>query len=292
MILLYCILTVSLRFILLTGQMNFAHGAFVGIGAYTSALLVMKLGLNFWIAILLAGLSASLFAFVIGIITLRIKGAYFALAMFGLGAVFELALVRWSGLTGGVAGIINIPVPNSLAIGAFTIDFSGKRPFYYLILLILLVALFIMVRLEKSKLGLIFQSILEADTLSEAVGINPLRYKLLAMLVGCFFAGIAGSFYAHYEQFIGPNSFDMFDLTLWIVLYVMIGGMGSWVGPIVGTTVLLVISELLRSLGTYVPLIYGALLVIIMVFLPDGLIGLWANLKPSLNMITKSRSNN
>jgi branched-chain amino acid transport system permease protein len=277
-ILLYVMYTSSMRFSLLTGQMNFAFASFVGIGSYVTALLILKMGLSFWLCLPLAGLGAALFAFLIDLPALRIKGAYFGLAMFGLTMVVYLVWVNVPQIFGGAAGLYPIPSP-TIHLGSFNYVFHGKVPYYYLALILAAITVFILVRLEKSRLGLTLSGIVEADNVAESIGINLTKYKLLAMCISCFFAGIAGAFFAVFQGQIVPDDFQIFAVTIYVILYIILGGIRSWIGPLIGTTILILVQQGLMSFQEYVPIILGLLFVLIMVFLPEGLIDIPLKIK-------------
>jgi branched-chain amino acid transport system permease protein len=211
------------------------------------------------------------------------------MAMFALAEVIRLIEDKWVTLTGGAIGVKSIPRPEPILLGPIAIEFTSKVSYFYLILVIALVSILIMYRMENSRLGLTFRAIVEADALAQSVGINLLRYKLIAVGVGCFFAGVVGSFYAHYNTYVGPNDFTLMGLTLWIVLYAIVGGVSSWVGPVIGTIVFVGANEALRAYREIVPAIYGGLVVLVMVFLPNGLIEIPRRIWMKLSRLRKQQ---
>jgi branched-chain amino acid transport system permease protein len=273
------ILASSVRLISSAGLLSLAHGGMMAIGAYTSALLVMKLGISSWAALLLAGIAAGLFALLIGYPFVRLKGLYFALTTVFLNEVINLIIAQWKNLTGGSMGIVAIPRPNPIVIpGLLNIDFSSKVDYYYFILILALVILVILYAFEHSRIGLTWFSIGQAPTVAESIGINVARYQVINFAIGCFFAGIAGAFYSHYITALTPTSFNMF-WSIYIVIYMTVGGMGSFLGPIIGAFLLTLLPESASVLKEYQPYVFAGVLILATFFLPDGLISLPARLK-------------
>ena len=268
------ILASSLRLIATSGQLSIAHGGMMAVGAYTSALLVMKLGLSSWAALPLAGLAAAGLALLVGFPFVRIKGIYFAMVTVFLSEMIILTAEHWRSLTGGSSGIINIPQPDPIAIPRLlNIDFASKVDFYYFILALMLVTLLILYAIEHSRIGLTWLSIQQADFLAESVGVNTARFKVLAFCIGCFFAGIAGSFYSQYISVINPRTFGFF-FAIYIVVYVIVGGTGRFSGPIYGAFILTILPEFIRVLKEFQPFIFAGVLMLVIFFLPEGLVGL------------------
>jgi branched-chain amino acid transport system permease protein len=276
------ILASSLRLIYLTGQMSLAHGSMMTIGAYTSTLLVMKLGVSSWVGLLAAGLLASLFGCLIGYPLVRLKGIYFTMVTVFLGQIATLFIQQWADVTGGTNGIFNIPGPDPIAIGnILNIKFVTNSDFYYLILVIMLASLVLLYFIERSRIGLIFRSIQQADSLSESVGINTIWYKVVAFSIGCFFAGITGGFYSQYISTINTNTFG-FLATIYVVIYMIVGGTGSFFGPIIGVIFLGMLPELTRFLKTYQPFLFAGILIVVIFLMPKGLAGIPDMLKSAI----------
>jgi branched-chain amino acid transport system permease protein len=275
MVYLYIILAGGLRMIMTTGQVSFAHAAFWAIGAYSSALLVMRVGLSFWIALPIAGLISAVFGILIGYPCLKLKGPYFFIITLSFGEIARLFFTTWVDVFGGANGIAGIPLPNPLSIPLIGyIKFSPRGVhFYYLILAILLVALFVMYRLERSRFGISCDAIRESDELAAALGISPIRHKVTLFIVACFFAGLAGSFYAHYITYISPDFFTFWE-SMTMLLIVAIGGSGSTSGVILGAFLLTIIPEVGREVKQLEPIIFGGILMIALRFVPGGLWGI------------------
>ena len=249
----------GVRVIMSTGQLTLGHAAYMAVGAYASTLLTMKAGLSFWLAFPLAGLISSLVALLIGYPTLRIKGVYFAIITFAFAEIVRLLIVHWPSLLGGYGGIPNVPPPSPI----FSISFKSRIPFYYLILALCLVTYLVMVRIEKSRIGQIFSSIHESDTLAESIGINIMRYKVTAFCIGCFFAGLSGSFYAHYFNFTSPEFFTIWQ-SIYCLIFVLVGGAGSVLGPLVGSFFMTLVPEFLRVARESEPVVYPTILILVM----------------------------
>jgi branched-chain amino acid transport system permease protein len=263
--------------IMRVGLVSFAHTAFMAIGGYTSALMVMKLGLNSWSGLICALLITSACAYIFGMILLRLKGTYFLIASF---AFAELVILLFSQIQkpfGGAGGLMNIPLPTAIPLlGAGDLVFSTKRSFYYLALVFLLVPLYTIHRVEKSRIGEIWAGIQQSDLLAKSVGINIMAYKTVAFVLGSVLAALGGTFIGHYSSHLSPGQFDAFQLLNYLT-FVMIGGSKKLIGPLIGATLLTLLGEwlaLFRALSLYQSIIYGLVLIIVVLFLPDGLISL------------------
>jgi len=268
------ILAASLRLINLSGQISLAHGGMMTIGAYTSTLLVMKLGLPTWAAILLAGFSAALIAYLVGFPFVRLKGIYFSIVTIFLSEMVVLTAQQWEDLTGGSTGIFGIPRPDPIVIpGILNLDFSSKVHFYYLALVLMLVSLLILFAVERSRIGLTLRAIQQADSLTESVGINATGFKVLAFTIGCFFPGLTGGFYSHYISAISPDAFS-FLFSIYILVYMTVGGDKRFAGPILGASVLTILPEVSRPLKAFMPFLFAAVLIAVIFFVPEGIAGL------------------
>lgn len=264
----------GVRLIMTTGQLTLGHAAYMAVGAYASTLLVMKGGLSFWLALPLAGLMAALVALLIGYPTLRIKGVYFSIITFAFAEIIRLIIVNWPGFLGGSGGIPGIPPPPPV----FSISFTGRIPFYYLILVISGLTYLVMEGIERSRIGKIFSVIHESDTLAESFGINIMKYKMIAFALGCFFAGVSGSVYAHYYNFTSPEFFTIWQ-SVYCLLFVIVGGIGSVLGPVLGAFFMTLVPEILRQTKEYEPVVYAVILILVMFLLPGGLITLPARIR-------------
>jgi branched-chain amino acid transport system permease protein len=271
---LHIILALGLSFVMNTAQVPLCQAAFVGIGAYTSTLLVMRLNFSFWLSLPTAGVLTAILGILVGLPTLRIKGIYFAMATFAFGEIIRLLFIGWVGLFGGANGISSIPSPNPIEIpGLLTLEFQTKIPYYYLTLIVMFLCLVVFYRLNHSRIGRACTGIRESDILAQCTGIDIMRYKIFAFALNSFFAGIVGSIYAHYFHFIGPQDFTFWQSVEYIV-FVIVGGRGTFGGPIIGSIFLTFLPEFLRIAVEFQVVIYGLALILVILFMPKGIMGL------------------
>ena len=268
------LLAVSCWFIMTTGQVTLGHAGFAAIGGYMSAALIARYGMSSWWSLLVAMITAGMIALVIGYITLRIKGIYFIVATLALGEVIRVVFGAWDNPFGGLVGIMNLPPPNAIVIpGLPAIEFASKVSLYYLTLILSLSGIVIMHRVNRSPIGLVFQGIRQADDLAENVGINIMGYKVLAFVIGCMFAGMAGVLYTYSVGSIQPSSFTLIQSAYYLV-YVAVGGSINVFGPILGALVLNILSEFLRPVKEFEPIVFALILISAVLLLKGGLIGL------------------
>lgn len=265
----FAILVLGYDFVLgRAGQFSFGHIAFFGIGAYTSALLSVNCSVSFWLALPAAALISSLFGLLIGIPVLRLRGPYLAIATLGFAEIVRLILTRWDKVTRGVDGIAGIKAP---AIGPLVFD--NTVSFYYVILFWLGLVVLIAERIHRGKYGRLLKAIRENELAAEAMGIDTSKGKVMAFVLSALYAGVAGSLYAHLFSYISPETFDIEHAI--IVLYMLIiGGAGSTAGAILGAVLLTFLPEWLRFLKDYYLLLYGMGIILMMIFMPYGVIGL------------------
>lgn len=249
-----------------TGLFSLGHAAFYGIGAYTSAMLTVMAGWSFWLALPAAGIVAGLFGTLIGLVTLRLRKVFLAFTTLGFGEITRIVILNWRSFTRGPLGIAGIPVPE-----LFGWRFDG-RGYYYLVVVLAALTVAIIYRVYTSRVGRALIAIREDETAAASMGINVFGYKVLAFTLGCFFAGIAGSFFAHFQRFISADSFANLE-SFAIITMVALGGTGSIVGPVLGASILVVIPEVFRVLAQYRGVIYGLTLIIVIVYKPGGLAG-------------------
>lgn len=274
MIALNCILALTWRTIMRMGQLSFGHAAFIGIGAYVSALLVMRWGLSFWVALPLSGVISAGVSLLIGLPTLRLKGMFFAITTWAFNEIMSSTYLIFRKPFGGATGLYGIPSPADIHLpGLPPITFDSKGAYCYLAFFLALVTALVLSRVENSRIGMKMDAIRVDDSLAESVGINLMRYKCLGFAIACFFAGVAGSFYAHYISFISPYSFDL-ALSTNAVVFAVVGGLGSILGPLLGASLLTVIPTFLHAAGFFKTIIFSAFLVVVVLFLPDGLLSL------------------
>jgi branched-chain amino acid transport system permease protein len=271
----YIILTTSLNLVAgYTGLFSFCHGAFYAIGAYAGALLTLKLGFPFWAEVLGAACIAGLGGIAIGFPTLRVRGGYLALATYGFAVIIFTILNNWESLTRGPLGIRGIPHVN-----LFGIVFNSLWSFTLLVAFFVFVTIFCLWRLTQSSFGKVLLAIREDETAALAIGKNIARLKVTSFCIGAFFAGIAGTLYAHYVRFIDPTAFVAQESFL-VYNMVILGGRGSLPGSVLAALLLVFVPEALRFLGLpgfYAvqlrQMIYGALIVVILIYRPQGILG-------------------
>jgi branched-chain amino acid transport system permease protein len=264
----YIILTLSLNLLNgYVGLLSIGHAAFYGIGAYASAKLVMEAGVPFPLAMLGAGLIAGVFGYLIAKPTLRLSGIYMTLATLGFNMIFFLVLQNWMSFTNGPLGIMDIPPPS-----IFGYAIESRLQYYYLIFFLVVLTIVSMQRLMTCRFGRALVSIRENELAAEATGVHTTRYKIQAFVLAAFYAGIAGSFYAHFVKFISPDSFYIYESFILLAMLAF-GGQGNLAGPVVGAAVLIIIPEVFRFLQEYRMLVYGGILVIMMLVRRQGLLG-------------------
>ena len=255
----------SYRLVTLTGEWSLIHAVMMGIGGYTAALLFKHFGLSIWFTIPLSGGMVALTAFVLCFPLFRMTQFYFLIGSFAVGEAIRLLWIQFIYPFGGTSGLSGIEPP--LVAG---IDFMDAVPYYYLALTVVSLSLFILYRIEKSRIGLTLHAVHWKAPLAESVGINTWHYKVLAFVIGSFFVGIAGSLKVHYLGTITPNQFGI-GFMVFILIWVIVGGYRKWYGPIIGVVLLTVFDELIRWFEEVRPAIYGLMLILAILFMPKGL---------------------
>lgn len=291
----YVMLASSLNLLVgYTGQISFAHVAFYAIGGYTSTLLVTKLGWSFWLALPMAGLVAALVSIPVGFIVLRFRKHVFVLVTLSLSEIIRLMIYNFDSFTGGPNGIFNIPRPDNIQFFGFVWDFGTPNGIYWLIATVTILSVLSIRAIVRSSVGLALKSIRENETYASFSGINVSAYKNAAFIIGALFAGFAGSLYAHLIGYISPYAFTVAE-SINILLMIVFGGMGTILGPVIGAGLLVSLPEFLRSLADYRMLIYGALLVLVISFMPQGILGmvqsLWQRRPYSPEVTANSKDN-
>ena len=251
-----------------TGLMSFGYAAFYGIGAYTAGILATRYGMPFWVTFVIGGVMAGLFGVAIALPTLRLKGIFLALVTIGFQEIVFLVTLNWTSLTRGPMGIPGIPPPS---IGAYS--FNSNRDFFYLILGLNVVMIFVVSRIMDSRVGRTFIAIREDEVAAQSVGIPVFPAKVLSFVISTVMAGVAGAFFAHHAQFISADSFRL-DETFVILTMLIVGGMGTLVGPIIGAVFLVIFPEAARFLAAYREIVYGAILILVILFRPQGIAGI------------------
>ena len=255
----------SYRIVTLTGEWSLIHAVMMGVGGYTAALLFKQFELGMWFTLPLAGIVAALIAALLCFPLFRMTQFYFLIGSFAAGEAIRLCWIRFVQPFGGTGGLSGVEPP---LIG--DIDFLEAVPYYYLTLAIVGLCLFILYRIENSRIGLILHSVHWKAPLAESVGVDTWRYRALAFIIGSFFVGVAGGLKVHYLGTITPNQFGV-GFMVFILIWVIVGGYNRFYGPIIGVVVLTLFDESIRSLEEFRPAIYGAVLIISILFLPQGL---------------------
>jgi branched-chain amino acid transport system permease protein len=265
----YTILSLSLGLVTgYAGQVSLGHAAFYAIGAYVSALVSIKFGLNFFISAPIAAITTAICGLLLGLPTLRLSGTYLAITTLGFCEVVRMVLLNWEKVTNGPLGISKIPKPSFFGID-LTISNHGL---YYLMLSFLALTTVSMIAIVRSKMGRALMAIREDEMAATMMGIKTTGYKVIAFVISAFFSGLAGAFYAHMIRFIDPNTFT-FDTSIMILSSVILGGMGTIGGMFLGSSLLVSFPEFLRFLQEYRFVVYGVVLVVMMRYRPQGILG-------------------
>jgi len=259
-------MALSMNLMLKIGQLSIAQPAFMGIGAYGSALLVMRLGMPPALALLAGGVIATAIAVLVGPLFLRIKGVYFVLLTYAFGQIVNLVFQEWTSLFGGNNGLYGIP-----KLSIFGLRLTQSPHYYVLGLLFLALFYALMRRIERSDIGAIYESLNENETLSRALGADALAWRIGTFALSAFIAGISGGIYAFYIGFLSPETFG-FLMSVDLIVVNAIGGVASALGPVVGAILILPLPELLRDAREYQLLIYGVCLVVFLLFFRKGLV--------------------
>ena len=285
------LLVCSYRLLTLTGEWSLGHVVMMGVGAYASALLAKRLGVPVPVSMLAGGVVAAAGAAILSVPLFRMKGFYFLIGSFAAGEIIRLIWKRFTDPFGGPKGLKRIDAFPDIDVGFLQVDFYEPVNYYFLALIAVSVSLFVLRRIERSRIGLTFHAIHWQDRLAESVGVDTFRYRTLAFVIASFFAGIAGGLYGHYVGAVNPTRFGV-DQMVYVLVWTIVGGTATLHGPILGVVVLTVINEIvLRGLGlnTVRPLIYGAILILSVLYLPDGLESLGPKLRARLRRPRRDR---
>jgi branched-chain amino acid transport system permease protein len=266
----YCLITIGLSLLMgYAGQISLGHAAFYGIGAYVSGALTTQYGLNPWLCMLIGALVTALVAVAIGAPSLKLRGHYLAMATLAFGIIVNIIFreeMRW---TGGPDGMVGIP---GLALFGHSLDSITK--YYYLVWAVVAVAFLFTINLIQSPVGRALRAIHTSEPAASAMGINIAHYKVMVFTFSAVLAALAGSLYAHFMNFIDPNSFSLF-FSIKLVIMIALGGMHSIWGAMIGATLIAFLSfEWLHHFGEFEVVVYGAVLLLVVIFLPNGLAGL------------------
>jgi len=267
------LLALGLDFILgYAGQLNLGQSAFYGLGAYVSTLLITKLGVPFWGAFAAGVAFAGLAGMILALFAVRLRGHYLAIASLGFAVIIHQILLNWISLTQGPLGIYAIPPPPAIAIpGLPVIDFRNPVALFYLVAGFALLAYFILDQLVRSPIGETLTAIREDDISASSLGINAAAWKVFAFGVGAAVGGAAGCFYATFVGTLVPDAFFITESFI-ILSMVIVGGMGTLIGPVWGAILLTLLPELLRGIGDLRLVVYGVALTLVVLFMPGGLV--------------------
>ncbi len=268
-VLVHVVYAQALYVIMRMGYLSFGHAGYIALGGYTSALLATNLGVSPWIGFLAGAVVAGLFAWALGAVTLKLRGIYFSLSVFAFAEVVN-AVFRAFEVFGGPAGIAAVPRPMF-----FGTRLNTHLQFYYVVLAAALVSVFFLYRLQWTRFGFTLLALRtrETEALAESIGINAARHKTLAFVASCFFCGLMGAVHVHYLRFVSPFVFTFF-LSTDLMVYVMVGGLGSFWGPMLGSVLLTGLGEQLFAAGYYKSLVYAVVLLVVILAVPGGLISL------------------
>lgn len=270
---LFAIATLGMNLILgFTGQASLAHGAFFGIGAYGVAIMT-KAGVSFWVALPASALIASAIGFLIGLFAFRTRGHYFAIVTLCFGVILFQVAENWIELTGGQNGIFGIDAATAIPIPfAGTLEFSNQPAQYYMALVFLLLTLFVLYRIIYSIFGLTFMAIRNNEELADAVGINTFATKMISFAVANFIAGAAGGIYVTIIGAVSPSAIGIM-LTFNFLIFLILGGLATLPGAVIGAFAIPIIMEVLQFMEDYRMLFFGALLVVVIIWFPMGFVG-------------------
>lgn len=259
------------------GQISLGHGAFFGLGAYTSALLCARLGLNPWLALIAAMILTVVIAYLIGLPTLRLSGHYLAMATLAFGEIMVIIVTAEVNLTGGPSGITSIP---RLSIFGFLL--KSDLIYYYFVWFIVAIVLILSMNIIHSRVGRALRSIHGGELAANAMGVNTAAYKLQVFVLSAAFASLAGSLYAHHITYVSPSVCEL-KLSVILVVMVAVGGMHNLWGAVLGTALLTALPQFLHVFRDFDVLAYGLILMLIMIFTPDGLFGALSSLTDRLH---------
>ena len=270
LILFYVLLATSFNLVVgYVGELPLGHTAFFGIGAYSAAMLSDGAALPLYLTIPLAGIIASLFGLLIGGITLRLRGPFFVIITLAFAETLRITAINWVGFTNGPMGFSDIAQPEWITAMSVI---NGKKAYYFVALALSAIVLYASYRLVNSGFGRGVNAVRENRFVAQSIGISPYHYALTVFVIAALIAGSAGGFYAHYITFVGPEVFA-FPFMISMILIVLIGGKGTLVGPVLGAIVIVVLEEYLRDLKEFRLSAFGLVVIAVVIFLPNGLLG-------------------
>ena len=252
-----------------TGELSLAQGGFFGIGGYSAGILMATYEVSFWIALPAAVVMTAALGYVIGLAALRTRGDYFAIFTLAVGVMIVIIIERWEGVTGGTDGLIRIPPPSSIG----PLRFDSLTAQYYLVLFFLVLTIYVVWSLVNSLVGRTFVAVRNSEELARAVGIDAGKTHQLSFVISAALAGLGGALYAVFLGYIGPAMGGV-QMTFMMLVYLMIGGVASLAGPLVGTLLVTGLMQFLQAFAEYQMMALGPILVVVIIFFPKGLAGL------------------
>jgi branched-chain amino acid transport system permease protein len=260
------------------GLLNLGHAAFFGVGAYSSAIVSMRLGLSPWLTLPVGGLAAAVCGVMLGIPSFRLRGPYLAIVTISFSEIIRMVATNWVELTRGSLGLYDIPPLTAIRVGGVAIEFVSERSAYYVVVLFGVAAYLLVRRLLRSDFGISLESMREDESGAEAIGIDTMQYKLTVFVLSAFLAGFAGALHAHYVRLISPEMLGLGE-TMTVLTMALVGGLGTLAGPVVGAVVVTFLSEALRALKDLLDVdirlvLYGAILMATVLFMRKGIVGL------------------
>jgi branched-chain amino acid transport system permease protein len=253
------------------GQLSLAHAAFFGLGAYTSALVFLRLKWSMWIGLPLAAIVTGIVAFALGWVILRTRGHRFIIITVAFLELMKLVATNWVDVTRGFMGLPGLTIPHLYVPGVGAIDISSKERFYYVVLAAAVIAFMLCRWMVRSSIGRGFVLVRENEVLAESLGISAFRYCMIAFVFGAALAGAAGSLYAHYVGFVSPDLFNFSYVTIMLIM-VILGGKGTLLGPALGAVIFTFLPELLREASHWRMITFAAILIVATLFMPRGII--------------------
>lgn len=253
-----------------TGQLNLAHGGFMAVGAYAVGILCVDHGWPYWGAFVAAIVVTCVLGSLVGLVCLRLTGHYFSIFTLCVGYIMYLLIEKWESLTHGTVGVMGIPAPAAPA----PVNLESPLGQYYLALAVLAACTWLVHRIVNSLVGRSFIAVRNSDALAEAMGVPLMRTKLLSFVLSVGFAAVAGALYAGQVRFIGPemaNAAHTFD----VVMFVLVGGLGTVAGPLLGTVLVTWVTQWMQFLQDYRMLVFGPALILLLIFMPHGIVGGW-----------------
>lgn len=257
------------------GRINLGQAGFALVGSYVTGILVSKFGLSFWICLPLSGVIAAAIGGLIGRPILRLKGVYFAMITLCITEACRLSALSFSGLTRGARGIVDLPLPGELSIFGLTLipafEIGDRFPFFYLAGVLLFLGLGFMRLLDTSRVGAVFHSLRQNEDLASSLGINVAKYRVVAFMISCFYAGVGGSFFTALQRNVYPSSFQVID-SVYFMIYCFVGGLEFVIGPLVGAIVMMTSFEILHEFQRFQTPIFSGIMILCILFMPNGIL--------------------